>query len=365
MTTMTADDVRHQVLGGVPLRLILPRCLAAATIAQIDSSMAAGGPPAPGTTPWTIAAVVDTEAVARQAKAATHDPTVEPVPGVRLATRATSDMITYTVIGDDMEHRPGAWTLAMRGRRLLLTTATPENLPSYVLRIIREILIRHGENTGSTLFHAAGVTLDGRAVLIVGPPLAGKSTLLACVLHCAKGRAALMSNDRVLVHDRHARAVPLPVGLARGTLDAFTELRLLVPESDRIVLEDRFATRHKTTLTAAAFAAAFGSPLAPGGSIDLVLAPALTHDAQVTTVTNLDAEETARLLNEACYTPHDEFWRPWFAPREHTADALRQRSTQHCQTLARDVPAVRITHGVGGDHGNLLDAVTTAIGDLL
>lgn len=75
--------------------------------------------------------------------------------------------------------------------------------------------------------HAAAFVVEGRAVLIVGPKEAGKTTLLVHAL--ASGRAHLLANDRVFVDagQAHAEAIGMPtlVSLRDDTLRLFPNLR--------------------------------------------------------------------------------------------------------------------------------------------
>ena len=113
-----------------------------------------------------------------------------------------------------------------RGDRVDLHVADPARGPRHVLRVIRELMLRAYEDAGAVVFHAAGVDVDGGTVMICGPRGAGKTTAAAALLHQFGPRARLLSNDRLLACDGHqVVAVPLPVPVARGTLDAFPALQ--------------------------------------------------------------------------------------------------------------------------------------------
>lgn len=163
--------------------------------------------------------------------------TVQPVPGVTLSEgRIGAAGRCYTVAADVLEGRPGAWAVQVEGPVIDLYVAERAAAPKYTLRVIREVMLRTYESAGGIVFHAAGVDIAGRTVMVCANRGAGKTTTLAALLHGLGGRGALLSNDRLIIHgQRRVVAVPLPVPVARGTLEAFPELWAAVPPGRRLL----------------------------------------------------------------------------------------------------------------------------------
>lgn len=103
-----------------------------------------------------------------------------------------------------------------------------------VFRAVRELLVAGAlAAEPSAQLHAAGVVVDGRAVLIAGPKGAGKTTL---AVHLAVSHGcALVANDRVLVrrpegaHFLGATGVPAVVTIRPGTLERLPSLASGLP----------------------------------------------------------------------------------------------------------------------------------------
>ncbi|MCW5764969.1 MAG: hypothetical protein KIT68_03215 [Phycisphaeraceae bacterium] len=80
---------------------------------------------------------------------------------------------------------------------------------SLVMRLVREIICRHGAAKGWLMLHASAAAVGDRAALFLGGKGSGKTTLLSRAL---VGGAALVANDRVLasVDDSRARILGCP-----------------------------------------------------------------------------------------------------------------------------------------------------------
>jgi hypothetical protein len=303
------------------------------------------------------------------AAAFTQDVTdlISPVPGVTLTeSRTAGGSRRYTVRTDSLEDRPGAWAASIDQAVIDLYVNGTAMAPRYVLRIIREVMLRTYENAAGVVFHAAGVDVGGNAVMICGPRSAGKTTTLAGLLAALEGRGALLSNDRLIVHGaRRLVAVPLPVPLARGTINAVPQLRATVPAAVRTGLPAAFATPEKTTLAARPFAAAFRSSLSAGSQLRTLLSPRFTDTRQPARLHRLTQAQALTALTQACFTPTDEFWRPWLVERVISDTDLRAHAAQTCERLAATVPCHQLTFGVRGQATDLHRALDDLIGDLL
>jgi hypothetical protein len=268
-------------------------------------------------------------------------------------------------LSDTVEDRPGAWSVATDGQAIDLYVADAPRMPRYALRMIREAMLRTYENADGIVFHAAGADLAGHAVMICGGPSAGKTTTLAALLSATRGAGSLLSNDRLIVHGAgRVVAVPLPVPLARGTVESFAPLRGTLSPAALAALSREFATRDKTVLPARDFAAAFGSDLVAGSRLHALLVPRFTDTTQPVRIRQMTSEETLAALAQACFTPTDEFWRPWLITRKDSDTTLAHSAAALCASLAATVPCHEIAFGVRAPIDDLHRALADLIGDL-
>lgn len=298
----------------------------------------------------------------------------EPVPGVVLTAAAMANGgRCFTVAQDAVEGAPGAWAASISGTRIDLYVADPVRIPRYALRVIRELLIRHCEDAGAVLFHACGVDIEGAAVMICGPGGAGKTTTAAALLHRFAARGSLLSNDRLLVcEDRTVIAVPLPVPAGRGTVSAFPGLRTAVPDVARArpgepslgALPLQFGARGKIAFPARAFAAAFGAGLTASSRLGAIMVPSLSDTADPANVRRLTPAEAETVLAACCFTPADEFWRPWLIARTRSEASLSDAAGELCRALAESVPCTSVTFGVRASLARFEETIAGVTGAL-
>ncbi|MGA2825673.1 MAG: hypothetical protein ABSF03_06095 [Streptosporangiaceae bacterium] len=297
---------------------------------------------------------------------------VEPVPGVVLAASTGADgSRVFTVAADRLENAPGSWAASISGDRVDLHVADPARGPRHLLRIIRELMLRAYEDAGAVVLHAAGVEVDAGTMMICGPRGAGKTTAAAALLHQFGPRARLLSNDRLLACDGHqVVAVPLPVPVARGTLGAFPALGAAVPAARRArpgepapaVLPREFGTAGKIAFPARDFAAAFGAGLAASSQVTAIIIPSLADTADPPVIRRASPPEAQAALAACCFTPADEFWRPWLVARARPDADLAVHAARRCRQLAASVPCVTVSSGVRGPLGGFAEALATVTG---
>lgn len=293
---------------------------------------------------------------------------LEPVPGVvLLETRTSSGGRWYVVAADGLEHQTRVYAVRIHERHITLYLHRSARTPHcYPLRLMREAMLRTYEDNGGAVFHAAGADLDGHGVMICGPRSAGKTTLLTCLLRATGGD--LLSNDRLIL-DQHRRlvSVPLPVPVAKGTIDAVPELHKTVPALSRpqrtiSELPTTFGTTAKAEFSAREYATALGASLAAGSWLRTVIVPRLTDSIEPARVRPLPPEEAQQVLETNCFTPHDEFWQqPWLVPRTTTDAALRHRAAQLTRQVAGQIPCIEVSFGVRNPLDELDKAVLQAV----
>jgi hypothetical protein len=206
--------------------------------------------------------------------------------------------------------------------------------------------------------------------MICGPRGAGKTTTAAALLRRFGPRARLLSNDRLLACDgQQAVAVPLPVPVARGTLDAFPALVAAVPAAQRArpgepglaSLPRQFGTGRKIAFPARDFAAALGAGLAASSRLTAIIIPNLTDTADPVTVRRAGPGEALAALTASCFTPGDEFWRPWLVTRAQPDAALAAHAARRCRDLAASVPCAIVSSGTQGPPGGLGEALAAVM----
>jgi hypothetical protein len=205
-----------------------------------------------------------------------------------------------------------------------------------------------------------------------GPRGAGKTTAAAALLERFGPRARLLSNDRLLAcGDRQVVAVPLPVPVAGGTLDAFPALRAAVPEAVRArpgepataALPREFGTDSKIAFPARTFAGAFHAGLAASSRLTAIVIPSLSDSSAPVAIRRVGSAEASAALTACCFTPKDEFWRPWLIGRARPDAELSADAARRCREIAASVPCVTVSFGVRGclvSFGQALATVTGA-----
>lgn len=316
---------------------------------------------------FTLAVNVDDAAFRRVMREMAQAPTtahIEPIPGVVLLEASTpAGRRCYAVAVDGLEHRPGDYAVTVHDERIdLFLHNGSTGGHRYPLRLMREAMLRTYEDVGGFIFHAAGADLGGTGVMICGRRAAGKTTTLACLLR--QPDAALLSNDRLILHRDRMIAVPLPVPTALGTIQAFPELRHAPPgaSGERHTLHAAFGTTVKHPFSARRFASAFGAGLAPASTLQLILVPQLTDTAHPAQARRLSTGEACEVLTASCFTPRDEFWiRPWLVPRRRAATVLQQQARAGVEHIATAVPCVEVRYGVRNPIRHLQDALVDIV----
>lgn len=230
------------------------------------------------------------------------------------------------------------------GRLSVLLNPGAERGERYLMRVVREVVMRCAESRGLISFHAAAAALGDHGVLIAAPSGAGKTTVLtALAAHC---RAALIASDRALIAaDTGAVAgVPISVRIGGGTLSAVAP-RAGLPNPD--TLPDAFGSTRKAALPPCEFARAFSSRVQETAPLRLVVIPQLREEDHRLSSRALGAAQARTALTTACCTPYDEDWRePWFAVRTRPVDDLARRAAAVIESLIATVPVIAITAGV-------------------
>ena len=243
------------------------------------------------------------------------------------------------------------------GRLHIVLHAGTDRGERYVLRVVREVVLRCAEHRGWAAFHAAAGAVDGHGVLIAGASGAGKTTVLTAL--AAHRRADLISSDRALVTEAAASVVgvPISVRIAGGTLSALASNSSLPPHS---VLPTGFGAMRKASCTPRGFAHAFAARVRESAPLRLVVLPRLSDDDQDVSIASPCPAAARAALAAVCCTPHDEDWlHPWFADRTRPVDELARQAADLMDDLVTRVPVMTMTAGVHTPH--LLERIADAV----
>lgn len=293
---------------------------------------------------------------------------VEPVPGlVMLEAQQPAGRRCYVIATDDVEHQTGAYAVAAQEQHIDLFAHSGTSRPHrYPIRLMREAMLRTYEDAGGVIFHAAGVDAGGAGIMVTGRRGAGKTTITAALL-CSVGMA-LLSNDRLIAHHgKHLVAVPLPVPAARGTIEAFPELKhaaesRMAEAAELARMPAEFGTTVKHAFTARQFAQAFNAGLVPKSMLRLVVVPDLTDTSEPVRVRHLSAAQARQVIMENCFTPQDEFWiQPWLVPRQKPDELLQDQANAAVGHIAATTTCVEVGFGVRAPVSGLVRTLQSLI----
>jgi hypothetical protein len=187
-----------------------------------------------------------------------------------------------------------------------------------LMRVVRELTMTRLVAAGWLIVHAAAFVVDGRAVLVVGPKRAGKTTLLTYAL--TTGAApCLLANDRVAIAldgSRAAWGVPTIVSLRVAMMRRFPLLARRL-QSGRY--DFRFSQRELETVGEGAVDVApaeawsvtpmqycdlVGASLGLQATVSAIVFPQLMDDGRSIELQSIDAAEAAGHLSASVFRPH-------------------------------------------------------------
>jgi hypothetical protein len=214
------------------------------------------------------------------------------------------------------------YEIAEGGRSItVLSAAGNPKIRTALMRAVRELATNRAQRRGGLLLHASAFAVGDRGVLIGGPKLAGKTTLLVHALRVASAR--YVSNDRVMVLPQTApataRGVPTIVALRSGMLALFPEL------ADRV---DRASYHHRQSLgEPAPVSPGAGAPLPTNANMSpaqlcrlldvqplaqcevaALVFPRITHEAGGLSVRRIPEAEAATRLTGALFGVPSSRW---------------------------------------------------------
>ena len=123
---------------------------------------------------------------------------------------------------------PAFYEISADRRRVRIVGAhVSSRLRLSLVRVMREYAMNKTQRCGEFFLHASCFLTGERPVIVTGPKMAGKTTLLTFA--CLRGGGRFLANDRVRVGAGEdgftVRSIPVIVTIREGTLGYFPGLR--------------------------------------------------------------------------------------------------------------------------------------------
>ncbi|MHB8837262.1 MAG: hypothetical protein ACYC9Y_16355 [Candidatus Methylomirabilia bacterium] len=228
-----------------------------------------------------------------------------------------------------------------------------------LVRVMREYAMNESQRCGEFFLHASCFLAGGRPVIVTGPKLAGKTTLLTFA--CLRGGGRFLANDRVRVCAGEdgftVKSVPVIVKVREGTLGFFPGLReRILSEGMHYTLAGGESLEHldprpvlgndgSFALSPAQACALFGADQAAEARRPVVVLPAFTGEAGGFSITRLSPAQAAGPLQESLFGARH--WAPAtpafnLEPESGSGASARQAA---CERFRSEVPILRCAVG--------------------
>lgn len=222
-----------------------------------------------------------------------------------------------------------------------LFTNGNENSLKYLIRIIRELLIRTLEDNGYFYMHGTGIEIYGKGILLLGGSGSGKTTF-ATRLNEIETPQKFLSNDRVFLRQDEMKYFPLPIIYAMGTVKSNKELDNYFEKTHAL------EKRRKGNYILARSNVKCDIPLTDiskifqniqnvsSMNVDTIIFPNM--NGKSVTVNELDENEIIRRLNESNFTPEDResLRREWLLKRNITKEEIEENKRKLNEYLIRN-----------------------------
>ena len=235
-----------------------------------------------------------------------------------------------------------------------------------LLRIIKEISLRNHESNGSVLFHAAGLIINNKGVVITGPKGAGKTTLLCMLL--SEDNVQYIANDKMIVSDK-LKMVYLPLALQAGIgtvdnnecLKKYIKNNKLIRPQNSLEEKDNF----KYQITSLEVSRIFNCELRASCDISVIIIPHICIDSDKIEILSLSKEEKKKYLIDSILSPNDSMWpNAWVEPLTIDKKAIEKNAYKIIEKLINDTYIIKMNYGTKITNGELRKIIENHIKQL-
>lgn len=231
---------------------------------------------------------------------------------------------------------------------------------SYLLRVIRELILRHAENRQGMIIHgAAAGGIGSEGVLICGDKASGKTSFLLYLL--GQGYE-FVANDRVILHQQHGafslEYVPLAIRVGLGSAESFPELKVCLQDydfsrkqpaewlnKDEDILR-KIGSSKKAELTPQELSSLFGVPTCSDFQLKKIIFPKFDYALPYARAFRMEQQAAQEELLKACMTPRDPNWlTPWLVKRVKQDAELEANAIQFITQLVEKCELIQVEFG--------------------
>lgn len=227
---------------------------------------------------------------------------------------------------------------------------------SLSLYVIRELIYRECENSGSICLHAASCRIENKGIILVGAPGAGKTGLLLALVE--ENNAIFISNDRILIdHNLRLTSIPMPIRISVESIKSSRVLHNFIMNNSKMLCRkqniqieeiarfDSKSNKDKIELSPLEISKCFSTNCLNTSSLDAIIIPEFnSQHGDFIEISTIDKEVAKNYLRQNCYTPQDPLWiEPWFGRKEIAKDLIFSKLDR----ILAAVPIYKIKFGVG------------------
>lgn len=231
---------------------------------------------------------------------------------------------------------------------------------SYLLRVIRELILRHAENRQGIVIHgAAAGGIGSEGVLICGDKASGKTSFLLYLL--GQGYE-FVANDRVILHQQPGgfslEYVPLAIRVGLGSVESFPELEVCLQDysfsrnqpaewlnKDEDILR-KIGSSKKAELTPQELSKLFGVSTCSDFPLNKIIFPKFEYALPYARAYKMERQAAQEELLKACMTPYDPNWlTPWLVKRVQQEAELEADAIQFITRLVEQCELIQVEFG--------------------
>ena len=231
-----------------------------------------------------------------------------------------------------------------------LFTNGKDNSLKYLIRIIRELLIRSLEDKGYFYMHGTGIEIYGKGILLLGGSGSGKTTF-ATRLNEIETPQKYLSNDRIFLRQDEMKYFPLPIIYAMGTVKSNSNLDSYFERTH--ALENRRGGNYvlarsnvKCDIPLTDISTIFPHiQNVSSMKVDTIIFPSMNNGS--VRVKELDEKEIIEKLNGSNFTPEDResLRREWLLKRNISIDEIEENKRRLNEYLIRNKKIFEIEYG--------------------